>query len=325
MIRITDLVTNEVTEVNDIVDYSKDITHPIHLTAVQPSKNDIVIIHLITGIPIDDLNDALDIDEQPRVEDELDEEPSFIKLVLRIPAVGESEILGIQKETTYPMIIYLMEQKVLTIQPDFAPISLRRKKKKGKSAAFDEATQATLRILENVVNSYEAAVDVIDRTLDVVEANIFQTSFRYQSSMKKVFQLARSGTYLDAALNGNLNALRRMARLSIYRDQPEVQEKFEDLIIDLTQQQELLVIYKKLIENSIDGFASIVSNNQNNLLKLLASISLILTIPTTLSSLYGMNVLLPFQENPLAFWIIIGISVLMIVPTLILLRRLTLL
>ncbi len=325
MIRITDLVTNEVTEVNDIVDYSQDVIHPIHVTAVQPTKNDIVIIHLITGIPIDDLNDALDIDEQPRVEDELDEDPSFIKLVLRIPAVGESEILEIQKETTYPMIVYLMEQKILTIQPEFAPTGIRRKKRKGKSAAFDEATQATLRILENVVNSYEAAVDVIDRTLDIVEANIFQTSFRYQSSMKKVFQLARSGTYLDAALNGNLNALRRMARLSIYRDQPEVQEKFEDLIIDLTQQQELLVIYKKLIENSIDGFASIVSNNQNNLLKLLASISLILTIPTTLSSLYGMNVLLPFQDNPLAFWIIIGISVLMIVPTLILLRRLTLL
>jgi len=323
MISIVDLVTNEKTEISDIVNY-KNTGNPIHIVSEHPSKNDIVLIHLITAIPIDDLNDALDIDEQPRLEDNLDEDPSFLKLVLRSPALDASELLGIHRETTYPMIIFMLEQKIVSIQHSFASTKIRRKKK-GKNPAFDISIHATLGIIEKVVSSFEYAVNVIDRTLDVIEADIFKTSFRYQDSMKKAFQLARSGTYLDAALSANLSALRRMSRLNLFKTSEEMTERLEDIIIDLTQQQELLIIYKKLIENSIDGFASIVSNNQNNLLKLLASISLILTIPTTLSSLYGMNVLLPFQENPWAFWIIIGISALMIVPTLILLRKLTLL
>jgi magnesium transporter len=59
----------------------------------------------------------------------------------------------------------------------------------------------------------------------------------------------------------------------------------------------------------MDAFASIISNNLNVIIKLLTTVTIILMIPTLFSSIYGMNVALPFQESPFAFFLVIGLSV----------------
>jgi len=60
----------------------------------------------------------------------------------------------------------------------------------------------------------------------------------------------------------------------------------------------------------MDAFASIISNNLNMVMKFLASVTIILAIPTVVASFWGMNVHVPFGGHPLGFWSVLGISAL---------------
>ncbi len=69
-------------------------------------------------------------------------------------------------------------------------------------------------------------------------------------------------------------------------------------------------IHSSILSGMMDAFASIISNNLNVVMKFLASMTIILAVPTLISSIYGMNVALPVQKSPAAFAIVMGIAVL---------------
>ena len=92
------------------------------------------------------------------------------------------------------------------------------------------------------------------------------------------------------------------------------------IAVDLQQQMELSAIYRDLIENAMNAYDSIVSHNLNRVIKTLTSISLIVSVPTLIASLYGMNVNLPLEGNPLAFFLIISLSLTITIPLLVYLR-----
>ncbi|MCK4849594.1 MAG: magnesium transporter CorA family protein, partial [Candidatus Heimdallarchaeota archaeon] len=185
------------------------------------------------------------------------------------------------------------------------PIGSRRKRSKPTILVL-------LDWLESVVKAYELSVDIIDQELKVLEQKIFKSV--KSRSIEKVFTLSREATYLDAALRANVRAFYQLQKAPEFQEKPELLDDLEDLSIDLQQQADLLRIYRDLIESSLDAFASVISNNQNDLIKVLASISLIVSVPTLIASLYGMNVPLPFEGDPFAFWFILIFSAVLIIP-----------
>ena len=72
---------------------------------------------------------------------------------------------------------------------------------------------------------------------------------------------------------------------------------------------EMCSIYRNIISSTMDAFASIISNNLNIVMKILTSLTVVLAVPTLFASLWGMNVGVPFQNNPFGFWIVIGITI----------------
>jgi magnesium transporter len=83
---------------------------------------------------------------------------------------------------------------------------------------------------------------------------------------------------------------------------------------------EMSSIYRDILSGTMDAFASIISNNLNIVMKLLAAVTIILTVPTIVSSLWGMNVPVPFETNPLGFVIVLGVAGLATVAAIILAR-----
>ena len=67
-------------------------------------------------------------------------------------------------------------------------------------------------------------------------------------------------------------------------------------------------IHREVLSGTMDAFASVISNNQNIVMKLLTAITILLTIPTLISGIWGMNVLVPFADNQYGFWIVLGIN-----------------
>ncbi|MFW9903923.1 MAG: magnesium transporter CorA family protein [Candidatus Thorarchaeota archaeon] len=303
---------------------------PTWLICSNPNEDELRMIQQTFHIPWEDLEDALDEDERPRLELEPEYEPPFIKLVLRVPALEDIKegVKALTLPTTQPVVVFLTENHLITVQSAELKTKRIRKPIGSRRKRSTPTILVLLDYLESVVKSFELRVDIIDHDLAEVEKIIFQ-SIR-SSSIEEVFRLSRDATYLDAALRGNLRAFNGLKKAPQFAERGELLDDLEDLAIDLQQQAELLRIYRDLIESSLDAFASVISNNQNDLLKVLASISLILMVPTLIASLYGMNLgadfgFLPLASNPFAFWIILILSMILIVPIWIYLKKVELL
>jgi magnesium transporter len=98
------------------------------------------------------------------------------------------------------------------------------------------------------------------------------------------------------------------------------EDRLEELEVDLQQQLELSAIYRELIDNAMSAYDSIVGHNLSRVMKTLTSISLLVSVPTLIASLMGMNVGLPFASEPEAFLIVLLASLLITTPFLVYLR-----
>lgn len=106
--------------------------------------------------------------------------------------------------------------------------------------------------------------------------------------------------------------LEKLLRIELVKKYPEDADLLEDVIVENKQAIEMANIYSGILSGMMDAFASVISNNLNIVMKVLAIITIVMAIPTMIFSAYGMNVNMvgvPFTQHPFGFLAIIGISV----------------
>jgi magnesium transporter len=145
----------------------------------------------------------------------------------------------------------------------------------------------------------------INQRIKLAEDNLEQSI--KNEELQALLQIEKCLVFFMTSLKGNDVLFRRLKNLKNYKDtfDPEL---LEDVEIELRQAEETTNIYSNILTGMMDAYASVISNNLNVIMKRLTSISIILMIPTLIASLYGMNVPNNLQENPLGFWIVLLIS-----------------
>ena len=120
----------------------------------------------------------------------------------------------------------------------------------------------------------------------------------------RLLELQKGLTYFNAALRSNGAVLDKLLRLRsnqglqfILKIYEEDEDLLEDVIIENKQAREMVEMYSKILARQADTFSSIISNNQNLVMKFLAAMTIILAIPTVVSSFFGMNVPVPFSDD----------------------------
>ena len=147
-----------------------------------------------------------------------------------------------------------------------------------------------------------------------------------QKSMrnKELIQLLnveKSLVYITTSLKANELVMEKTARGKILKSYEEDEDILEDAIIENRQAIEMGKIYSDILSGTMDAYASVISNNLNVVMKLLASITIVLSLPTLIASIWGMNVPLPFANNAHGFAIVTGISVLISIIAFIWLKK----
>lgn len=104
----------------------------------------------------------------------------------------------------------------------------------------------------------------------------------------------------------------KLARTDFLHLSTSDKDFLDDLIIETSQALETANTYTNILNSTLDAFASIISNNQNQVLKRLSTITIFLSIPVLIASIYGMNVPLPYQHSPYAFWLPVTLSFLIL-------------
>ena len=128
--------------------------------------------------------------------------------------------------------------------------------------------------------------------------------------LQALLQIEKCLVFFITSLKGNDILLHRIKNIKNQKDNYD-SDLLEDVEIELRQAQETTNIYSDILSGMMDAYASVISNNMNNIMKQMTSISILLMIPTVIASLYGMNVPNSLQENPFGFWIVVSLSILL--------------
>ena len=176
-----------------------------------------------------------------------------------------------------------------------------------KSKRFDfSTTQFIFRLLLSSARLYLSYLNEISKKMYSIESALEKS--QKNEVILQLLELQKALVYFNTSLKGNDILVERMTRDRILLKSKEDRELVAKLLDEQRQGLELTSIYSNILSNTLDAFASIISNNLNIVMKVLARITLMLMFPTLVASVYGMNVPLPFQHSPHAFAIVMSIS-----------------
>ena len=252
------------------------------------------------GIPRDYISYPLDIDERSRVERENGE----LLIVLRAQIFN-----GKNAEIPYrtiPLGIILTDQYLVTVCKQENSIVQDMVRGRARGLSTPKRHRFILRLLLLTATTYLNYLREITKTVDVLEDQL-QLSTRNRE-VYELLKYQKSLTYFTTALKSNELMMERLQRSSLFKTYPEDDDLLEDVITENQQAIEMTNITSNILSSMMDAFASIISNNLNAVMKILASITIVMSLPTMVASFFGMNVRLPMEENPMAFLSILGLS-----------------
>jgi magnesium transporter len=252
------------------------------------------------GIPHDYIIYPLDLDERARTERENGE----LLIILRIPFFQgkEADIPYL----TIPMGIILTPRYIVTVCRQENQIFQDLVSGRVRNLSTAKRYRFVLRLLLATATMYLNYLREITKAVDALEDQL-QLSTR-NKEVYGLLKYQKSLTYFTTALKSNELMVERLQRTRLFNQYPEDDDLLDDVITENQQAIEMTNITSNILSGMMDAFASIISNNLNTVMKFLASITIIINLPVIFSSFYGMNVQLPFMDNPMAFWIIVLIS-----------------
>ncbi len=257
------------------------------------------------NIPLDFLKDSLDIDERSRYEADDDVKLIVIKTPTENNSFNESDAFYI----TIPICIILTNGQIVTVN-SFENEAIKKFLNSFQNRHPDKRNMMVLKIFEKVINNYQDHLKEINQRRNTLEQKLYAAN--RNEELFQLMRIQKSLVYFVTALRSNELLLMKLARTNFLQLSEDEKDFLEDLVIETSQALETANTYTNILVSTLDAFASIISNNQNEVLKRLTTITLFLSIPVLIASIYGMNVPLPFQHSPFAFWIPIAISLIIL-------------
>ena len=170
-------------------------------------------------------------------------------------------------------------------------------------------TRFILQILYRNATMYLRYLRIIDRW----RADKLELKLRHSMQNREILmllELSKTLVYFTTSLKSNEIVMEKLTTLARIKQYPEDEDLLEDVITENKQAIEMANIYSGVLANMTDAFASIVSNNLNNVMRIFTIISISLSIPTLIFSMYGMNfdggmMGMPFTDKPWGFLLIV--------------------
>ena len=182
-------------------------------------------------------------------------------------------------------------------------------KRKIKNFQTYKKTRFIFQILYLNSSYYLNYLKQINKETEIAEY-ILKNSMQ-NKELLKLLSLEKSLVYFTTSLKSNEIVMEKTLRGKIVKLYEEDEEILEDAITENRQAIEMAQIYSNILNGTMDAYASIISNNLNGVMKFLTSITIILAVPTMISSFWGMNVKLPFENSPMGFLIMVLIAIIM--------------
>lgn len=265
-----------------------------------PTNEEINFLVNRFDVPISFLNDTEDAEERPRIEFEDD----WYFIIVRIPI----KILdnGTSSYSTVPLGILWKDDIFISISQyrndmvtDFVEYANRKK------ITINNFLDLFLRLFLSSAVWFQKYLKQINQQIRNVEHELEKSI--QNTELQNLLKIEKSLVLFTTSLRGNDILLTKLKINRLLRNQFD-EELFEDAEIELKQADETSRIYIDILSGTMDAYASVISNNLNVVLKRLTSISIILMLPTLISSLFGMNLLNFMEESQYGFIFVVFFS-----------------
>ena len=293
----TDIETNNFEEI-------KEFKKGSWISLTNPSEVEIKKVCESINIQEDFIRDALDFEEKARIDEE--EDDNTILFVVDVPIIEKTE--ENQMYTTMPL-------GMIVVRDDFfITVSLRKnkviedfEKRKIKNFQTYKKSRFIFQILYLNSSYYLTHLKQINKETEIAEY-ILKNSMK-NKELLKLLNIEKSLVYFRTSLKSNELVMERTMKGKIIKLYEEDEDILEDAITENRQAIEMVKIYSDILNGTMDAYASIISNNLNRVMKTLTSITIVLAVPTMISSFWGMNVPVPFQYNKFGFLIMITLAI----------------
>ena len=306
----TDIKTNKLESVNT---YERGTW--VHM--VDPSEDEIKEVCKNLDIKEDFIRYSLDNEEKARID--VEDEDNTILFIIDIPVTEKTQNGGYMYATMPIGMIVVRDDFFITVS--LRECSLIKKFETGKIKGFCtyKKSRFILQMMYNNSSEYLDYLKKINKETEIAE-NVLKNSMKNRELLK-LLSLEKSLVYITTSLRSNEAVMERTLKIKNIKLYDEDEDILEDAIIENKQAIEMSKVYSDILNGTMDAYASIISNNLNGVMKSLTSITIIIAVPTMIASFWGMNVKLPFEGNPLGFWIMIFIATLLTIISVIWLKR----
>ncbi len=255
-----------------------------------PSPTELLEVSDKYSIDIDHLKAPLDEEERSRIETE----DNYTLVLVDIPCVEEKD--NKERYVTMPLGIIIAENVLITVCLEATPILKGFMDGRVREFYTYKKTRFILQILYKNASVYLQDLKIIDRKSEEIEDKLHIS--QKNRELIELLELEKSLVYFTTSLRANEVVLEKLLKSDSIKQYPEDTELLEDVIIENKQAMEMANIYSGILSGMMDAFASVISNNLNIVMKTLATITIVMSIPTMVFSLYGMN----FKNIPLGGW-----------------------
>jgi magnesium transporter len=290
-----------------MIQYFKNIEHQtieidkpengVWVNVLPPLKNE-EFTELSEGldIPLDFLKDSLDIDERSRYEIDDNVKLIVIKTPTENNSFNESDAFYI----TIPICIILTHNHIITVN-SFENEAIKKFLTSFQNRNPDKKNMMVLKVFEKITTNFQEYLKEINQRRNMLEQKLYAAN--RNEELLQLMRIQKSLVYFITALRSNELLMMKLARTNILQLTEDEKDYLDDLVVETSQALETANTYTTILSSSLDAFASIISNNQNEVLKRLTTLTIFLSIPVLIASIYGMNVPIPYKDTHYAFWV----------------------
>ncbi|MBO4635857.1 MAG: magnesium transporter CorA family protein [Clostridiales bacterium] len=284
-----------------------------------PTEAEISRVQSELNVPQEFLRYPLDEEERPRID--FDDDTGIVLIIIDVPYTRREKDI-IKYETT-PLGIILTDKQILTVSLRQTTILDHFIENRIKDLYIAFRTRFTIQILFAVAREYLRLLRFIDKTLEVAESELSKEISNNQ--LYKLLSLSKSLVYFASSLKSNEAVLEKLMRGRTVKLYDDDEDLLEDVVIEYKQAHEMADIYANIVGSTTDAYASIINNNVNDIMKILAAATICLTMPDLIGCFFGQNCPMPwdaeFASNPIPFWALLIGCIASVVIAAVILRK----
>ena len=282
------------------------------VNVTDPTPSEIGILKTTLKVPDDFLADVLDVDERSRMEIEED----VLLMIYRIPYQNQSNGFPF---TTIPLGLVLDKSSLVIICHRNNEVLDDFFSRSGKGITIETKIDLILHLFLRTTMFYHRYLKQINNQTAMIEQDL-EKSTRNQE-LHRLLKMEKCLVYFTTSLRSNEMMMLKLKNSKWIREYEFSSDLLEEATIENRQAIEMAKIYSDIQSGMMDAFASVISNNLSIVMKSLTIITIVLMVPTLVASFYGMNVPNMLENNNVAFWFILGGSLLLSFLGVLLLRK----